>query len=77
MTPRQLKLAADVFEDKREEQRVLIYMQAVLNSRFVWQKRIPKYEKIFKSKQKAMTTDQMFAMVKILNAQFGGKGDEK
>ena len=50
----------------------MIYMQAFLTSRFVWQKRVPEYEKVFKKSKKDMSDDEMFAVVKKLNAKFEG-----
>lgn len=54
-----------------------MYTSALLIARFVWSKRIPPYEKVFREKaSKDMTDSQMMAMAESLNAMFGG-ADER
>lgn len=74
MTPFELNLKAKGYAKRREiEQKESIY-QAYLISRWVWAKKVD-IEKIldFKEEKKEMTTDQMLAQVKVLNALFGGE----
>jgi hypothetical protein len=80
MTPVELNLYANAFVDRRkEEQRITqanLYSLAALIRPMVWSKHPPSFEKAFPEQKKqpeAMTDDQMYAIVKGLNALFGGE----
>lgn len=51
-----------------------MYTSALLFSRFVFAKRIPKIDEIFPPSQRSgeMSDDQMFEMARMLNARYGG-----
>lgn len=85
MTPYELSVAvrgfyknkereAEEYQIKLKNERDLLYMQAFLISRWVWQKKVD-IEKILNDKpaKKEMTDDEMLAQVKMLNALFGGE----
>lgn len=78
MTPYELSLyAKDYIEQEKEKLEFEVYkayLTAAWVSRWVWQKRIPKFEDIIKkSHRNKMTPEQMFQQVKILNVIFGGE----
>lgn len=79
MTPRELYLYAEAYTQKldaeQERKQHEIYVSALLISRFVFAKHIPKYEEIFKKQQRedSMSDEAMLATVRALNAQFGGE----
>lgn len=85
MTPYELSVAvrgfckhkereAEEYQIKLKNERDLLYMQAFLISRWVWQKKVD-IEKILNDKpaKKEMTDDEMLAKVKVLNTVFGGE----
>lgn len=76
MTPYELSLyAKDYIEREKEKFEFEIYktyLTAAWTSRWVWQKRIPKFEDIIRKRNKKMTSEQMFQQVKVLNAILGG-----
>lgn len=80
MTPGELNLYARAYAARRKaEQKVSqanIYSLAALIRSMVWSKHPPSYERVFPDqapKPKQMSDDQMYAMVKGLNALFGGE----
>lgn len=78
MTPAELNTYARATAQRlRDEQKIAqgnIYSLAALIRTMVWSKNPPSFEQSFpKAAQQKMTDDQMFAMVKGLNARFGGK----
>ena len=80
MTPAELNLYARAYVDRRrEEQKIAqanLYSLAALIRPMIWAKHPPSYEKVFpdnKPEPKEMTDEQMYAMVKGLNALFGGE----
>lgn len=77
MTPRELRLFAEVYnkrmEAEQERRHQEIYISASLISNFVWAKKKPTYEQVFKKKKKAMTDEEMYQAVKALNFAFGGE----
>ena len=76
MTPYELSLyAKDYIEQEKEKLEFEVYkayLTAAWVSRWVWQKRIPKFEDIIRKRNKKMTPEQMFQQVKVLNAILGG-----
>lgn len=81
MTPVELNIYARAYaEQRRQEQRLSvtnIYSLASLIRSMVWSKHPPSFERAFpgakEASKKEMTDDQMFAMVKGLNALYGGE----
>lgn len=82
MTPVELNLYARAYaEQRKQEQKVQIaniYSLAALIRSMVWAKHPPSFERAFpgvlaEKQQNEMTDNQMFAVVKGLNALFGGK----
>lgn len=77
MTPRELMVYINGHTEKAEydaeRRQHELYVCALLVSRFVWAKRVPPYEKIFKKRRHAsMTDEQMLKMAEALNSLFGG-----
>ena len=81
LTPYQLNLILFDYTEKekvKQESKLFeIYLTAAWTSRWVWAKKVPKFEEIMskaksKANKKVMTDDQMLAQVKILNQVFGG-----
>lgn len=83
MTPVELNIYARAYaEQQRQAQRLRvtnIYSLAALIRSMVWSKHPPSFDLAFPDtranvkKQEEMTDDQMYAMVKGLNALFGGE----
>lgn len=60
-------------EYENEEKIVLAYVNALWTAQWFSKKKPPKLEKILNKKQKQMTTKEMLAEVKRINAMLGGK----
>lgn len=81
MTPVELNIYARGYADRRGQEQKLqianIYSLAALIRTMIWGKHPPSFEAAFpginSQKQEEMTDDQMYAMVKGLNALFGGE----
>lgn len=82
MTPVELNIYARAYGKRcKQEQRLQtanIYSLATLIRSMVWSKHPPSYDRAFPDKpdpkqRKEMTDDQMYAMVRGLNALYGGK----
>lgn len=83
MTPAELNLYARACAERQtQEQRLRvtnIYSLATLIRSMVWSKHPPSFERAFPhaedkpKEQEEMTDDQMYAMVRGLNALFGGE----
>lgn len=82
MTPVELNIYARAYGERcKREQRLQtanIYSLAALIRSMVWSKRPPSYDKAFPNspvpeRHEEMTDDQMYAMVRGLNALYGGK----
>ena len=81
MTPAELNLYARAYgEQQTQAQRLRvanIYSLAALIRSMVWSKHPPSFERVFPDakpqKQEEMTGEAMYAMVKGLNALFGGE----
>lgn len=82
MTPVELNIYARSYVNRRKEEQKIsqanIYSLAVLMRSMIWGKHPPDYKQAFPDKQPAqqqddMTDDQMYAVVKGLNAIFGGE----
>lgn len=80
MTPVELNLYARAYGSRRKAEQKLqqanIYSLAALIRSMVWSKHPPSYDRVFpdrESRAKQMSDDQMYAMVKGLNALFGGE----
>lgn len=83
MTPVELNIYARAYaEQQRQAQRLRvanIYSLAALIRSMVWSKHPPSFDRAFPDagpnikKQEEMTDDAMYAMVKGLNALFGGE----
>ena len=81
MTPAELNLYAEIYAEKKKQEKQNMIEQAYLISRWVWKKDIP-IEKILedmgnKQENKAMTDEAMLKQVMILNNIFGGEVKEK
>ena len=82
MTPAELNLYARAYAEQQTQAQRLrvanIYSLAALIRSMVWSKHPPSFDRAFpdargKKKQEEMTDDAMYAMVKGLNALFGGE----
>lgn len=82
MTPAELNLYARAYGERQAQAQRLreanIYSLAALIRSMVWKKHPPSFERVFpdakaKNKQDEMTDEAMYAMVKGLNALFGGE----
>lgn len=79
MTPYQLNLVIQNYAEREKEKFELklfeIYLTSAWISRWVWAKRIPKFDSIMDRLQpkKHMTDEQMLEQVKALNIIFGGE----
>lgn len=89
MTPYELKISTrgyaerkkremEEYQSKLENERILGVRQALLISRWVWQKKITEEEireemGLEKPKKEEMTDEQMLAQVRMLNKMFGGE----
>lgn len=80
MTPVELNIYARAYGQRRHsEQKTAqanIYSLAALIRSMIWGKHPPSYEKVFPDqnpKQTEMTDNQMYDMVRGLNALFGGE----
>lgn len=82
MTPVELNIYARAYVSRRKEEQkisqVNIYSLAALVRSMIWSKHPPSFERTFSEAQtdkpqEQMTDDQMYAMVKGLNALFGGE----
>ena len=80
MTPAELNLYARAYVDRRKEEQKIaqanLYSLTALIRPMIWAKHPPSYEKVFpdnRPKPEEMTDDEMYAMVKGLNALFGGE----
>lgn len=73
VTPFELSLVVKGFNERQKANQKENVYQAYLISRWVWQKKVD-IEKILeiKKEKKVMSSDQMLAQVKQLNALFGG-----
>lgn len=80
MTPAELNLYANTCAERRKaEQRLTqanIYSLAALIRPMIWAKHPPSFDRVFPEERRGrMTDEQMYAMVKGLNALFGGEED--
>lgn len=81
MTPVELNIYARAYVSRRREEQKIsqanLYSLAALMRSMIWSKHPPSYERAFPDnqpkQQEQMTDDQMYAMVKGLNALFGGE----
>ena len=81
MTPVELNIYARAYVSRRREEQKIsqanLYSLAALMRSMIWSKHPPSYELAFPDnqpkQQEQMTDDQMYAMVKGLNALFGGE----
>ncbi len=80
MTPHELSLYAKAYSERQEreqEQRVHeVYLTALLIARFVWAKKIPRYDELFGDGHEtggSMTAEEMLRMARSLNMSFGGE----
>ena len=82
MTPAELNIYARAYAERQAQAQRLreanIYSLAVLIRSMVWSKHPLSFDRAFpdgraKKKQEEMTDDAMYAMVKGLNALFGGE----
>ena len=82
MTPRELRIYADAYEDQLRLEKYLTnvrtYNLAVLIRSMVWAKHPPRYESVVPEEareREPMTDEQMYDQVRALNALWGGKED--
>ena len=81
MTPVELNIYARAYVSRRKEEQKItqsnLYSLAALIRLMIWSKHPPSFERAFldspPKQQDQMTDDQMYAMVKGLNALFGGE----
>lgn len=80
MTPAALNLYARAYAKRRREEQKLtqvnLYSLAALIRSMVWSKHPPTYERVYPEKNsnlEEMTDEQMYAVVRGLNALFGGE----
>lgn len=79
MTPGELNACARAYgrrqDAQRREKQGEIYNLAALIREMVWAKKAPSFESVFPEKAETageMTDDAMYAVVRALNAAFGG-----
>lgn len=80
MTPAELQLYARAWAERskaeQETAQVNLYSLAALIRPMIWAKHPPSYERAFPAQTpepQAQTDDEMYAMVRGLNALFGGE----
>lgn len=80
MTPAELQLYARAWAERRraeqETAQVNLYSLAALIRPMIWAKHPPSYERVFPTQTpepQTQTDDEMYAMVRGLNALFGGE----
>ena len=78
MTPAELNLYAGAYAKRRKEEQRLaqanLYALAALVRAMIWAKHPPSFDRVFPEERKEnMSDEQMYVMVKGLNALFGGK----
>lgn len=80
MTPVELNLYARAWEERRraeqETAQVNLYSLAALIRPMIWAKHPPSYDQVYPKrapKPQTQTDEQMYAMVRGLNALFGGE----
>lgn len=78
MTPAELNLYASAYAKRRKEEQRLaqanLYALAALVRAMIWAKHPPSFDRVFPEERKEnMSDEQMYVMVKGLNALFGGK----
>lgn len=81
MTPVELNIYARAYVSRRKEEQQItqanLYSHAALIRAMIWSKHPPSFERVYPDsqpkQQDQMTDDQMYAMVKGLNALFGGE----
>lgn len=81
MTPVELNIYARAYVSRRKEEQKItqanLYSHAALIRSMIWSKYPPSLERVYPDsqpkQQDQMTDDQMYAMVKGLNALFGGE----
>lgn len=81
MTPVELNIYARAYVSRRKEEQQItqanLYSHAALIRAMIWSKHPPSFERAYPDsqpkQQDQMTDDQMYAMVKGLNALFGGE----
>lgn len=78
MTPAELNLYAGAYTERRKaEQRLTqanLYSLAALVRSMIWAKHPPSFDRVFpEERRENMSDEQMYTMVKGLNALFGGK----
>jgi hypothetical protein len=80
MTPREIENYANGQIKRIEIEQDMLVTNAWLSAGLERQKRLPKLEELTKKRPKKIkpqTEEEMFQMVKILNAAFGGDFDER
>lgn len=72
MTPFELFISVEAFEDREKERSKELITQAYYTEAFARMKKLPKLKDLLKEKKK-QTNEEMLAMVKNLNAMMGGE----
>ena len=72
MTPLELFISIEAFEDREKERSKEILIQAYYTESFARMKKLPKLKDLLKEKKK-QTNEQMLEVVKRLNAMMGGE----
>lgn len=82
MTPRELAAYAQAYrqnaEQAQRDKQQELYVSALLISRFVWSKKVPPFERVFRGgPRRDMSDEQMLRMAEALNQMFGGTDARK
>ena len=72
MTPFELFVCIESFEDKEKERSKELIIQAYYTEAFARMKKLPKLKDLLKDKKK-QTDDEMLQVVKKLNSMLGGE----
>lgn len=72
MTPFELFVCIESFEDKEKERSKELIIQAYCTEAFARMKKLPKLKDLLKDKKK-QTDDEMLEVVKKLNSMLGGE----
>ena len=72
MTPFELFVCIESFEDKEKERSKELIIQAYYTEAFARMKKLPKLKDLLKDKKK-QTDDEMLEVVKKLNSMLGGE----
>lgn len=74
MTPKEFLLCIEAFEETEKQRAKELIVQAYYTEAFARMKKLPKLEKLLEDRKekKVQTDEEMYKMVELLNARFGG-----